>query len=1490
MKVIFDKTFLSELSDRSNFLRITKYSLVRDWKEISKVSDLFSETYVTGDVKSFRKDLSEALWETDSNLLRLYIDLPEDKKEDFIKNSYKFLYCYYKDSVSSNDKIAFILCNSSNIADLQFEDLELMISRNLINVPFPKNTLATIKINQSDDTKFLEGLGVSTGVNIFNAIPNDTDLVSKKSYFTYYRNYKCNTNNKLDLPYLNINGEKVSGISTYRTYSNFILEIPGINIENYDTPTIDNLSVDGGVLQLYGTIDYEEFEVINGIESFTKSGTLSINDLSALEIICKPTEYGDKLINYTVDNERKQFIYEKIDDPNTQAQCVINLAYSYSDPKTNSMITVESNSITLLQGKSDSNWQIESLTNFKEGNIPLYILDWRSNISKQIFIINTDFLETPEINYENEDLFNEFFDIQLIDMPSEISGTRRISVQVITKQNNQSSSWYPVIDENSEIISKLSWAKIKIRNRIVQFYCIQRYEIKSLKLFKKQVDSSFIEIDSIVFSNGNSDVITDTIYPAKESPLDETDDSWVILSTDPEIDVIPVTGELNDYDLKNQLLSSFNVISTIRPQTISPKIYSNLILAKGDVNILNSDITDWRNYIKLSTLEVPISREGEDVYLEVPTKNISLSDINVYRFLVKSNGGFGCKYEDSSYSDLIDPTVRFYDTNKDVFESNSFDKTSGVYVYIKYTRTMDESYKGKITIYSLDDPSCKSEINLNSILPDPDINKVYPTVDYIFLPNEYSAKSEIKLTSTRSLSFNVYDNLNNITITTDTIFSKIEGGYLYHCCNLSESSSPSNYPVHRLSDITIHSDYDHRFGLSGEFANYSIYKKGNNPELKISHDFIIIGNDQNAYFDVEIRTRYLLTDDDITADLFLLNTVKFRCELSYVMYDNTENMYVYRLRVIASMFSRSVDYSEYLGKINIKSFIKSNEFVVGETKWTQSFVNEMAPPALKTIDVFQGTVSGVGIVGDTSNVSIFGEERLFHVTGINKDYEVRLSEISSGIFAEYSEGKILASIKSKFPESYKPYLVAKTNSYVNDFLAKDTVNSFTATIKNTLSSEIWSEKVVLTQPGLSHGLLFRCPGVENTLYLSNNELNAISINVGSEVTEVSLCAGIFNISKELSIGDTGKGIKIKSTDSEESEYVYNIEDTVRYSSSGDYNIIIKFPKNTSISEKKRTFIIYGEGEDSSGIVHTMTFTVIQGENNWEVISSEGKDSYLIKAHSSGYIINDLTSFSYSIETNIPKDSLFIDSDLELKDVTAIEEGTSTTYGPNFKKISVSFIIPENHTKELISGKLYIGYKDDNTSKVYWEGIIKQGYFTTILKSIDDIDYYSGASIGTQEFPIDYPSENSGIVPYKVEVVECEVTDSGELGEEIRIEKNWGLIPSNDFGSGGKAYTWDVYSKGTLVNNGANIYLGKYETNLYVEHSNESLNARCPFIANEYTTKEGYYREELLIKVSIWLYAYYPEDNGILENETDRFVDDFSYDFWIRKVSALESEV
>ena len=71
-----------------------------------------------------------------------------------------------------------------------------------------------------------------------------------------------------------------------------------------------------------------------------------------------------------------------------------------------------------------------------------------------------------------------------------------------------------------------------------------------------------------------------------------------------------------------------------------------------------------------------------------------------------------------------------------------------------------------------------------------------------------------------------------------------------------------------------------------------------------------------------------------------------------------------------------------------------------------------------------------------------------------------------------------------------------------------------------------------------------------------------------------------------------------------------------------------------------------------------------------------------------------------------------------------------------------------------------------------------------------------------------------------------------------------------------------------------------------------MSSKCPFIANEYTVKSNgeYYRIELLFKVQVWIFARYPEDNGVLTSTSDRLVDNFNYIFWIKKKAAPEPEV
>ena len=1495
MRVIFDKTFLSELSNRSNILEITEYSLVRDWWDWSKITnifDLFNESLVLGDIKHIRENLSETIWETDSNLLRLCISLPENSKEDFIKNSYKFIYCYYK-NINGESKIAFILFNSDNISELVFNSLDLTLSKNLINVPFPKDMMAIIKHSQSEDTEFLEGPGVNTGINIFNTVPNEEDLVSKKSYYKYLKNYKCNINNKLDLPYLNIKGEKVSDMSTYRIYSDLTLTIPGVNTESYDRPTVDNLNVNGGTIQLYGTINYQEYEVINGLESLSSEGVLNINELGTLKINCNETGEGI-LIDYSVDNEKKQLSYGKNTNPNQQAQGIVSLSFSYKNPKNNQIETINSNEIVILQGESDGSWELNITTKFKEGTTPVYIIDYIRD-SYCYFTINTNLDDTPEFEFE-DDKIKSFFDFSLT---KEKAGSGyKITVTIKARTTNYKTTWNPTILEKDEEgggsveTSKLILVKVKLKNRQTQFYCVQRYEQDGIRLFENRK-----EITSIVFENGNTDRLTKYIYPLKYSISNSKNNHWILISSDPEIEVTPEFGKLNEPT--SNPTEYFRVISTKRPETTSAKNYSNLVLARLDEEMLTKDLTDWKNYITLQIFEIPMSRKGEGVYLETTTNRLTLSDVNVYRFLIKSNCPFICRYTASSQTKS--DAVVFYDTSSTLFTSQDFNKSSGIYVYIKYQDTSGSNYfdLGNITISTLDYTITKT-ILLDASTITPSIEKLDPTTEYLFFPESYNSSVDFSWDCNTTPYINC--RINNVIATYSIQFNKTVGGYVKHLGRLSLASYSQDYPISPLGIVNVQTLYRNAFNY--DFINYTVYKKGNNPYITSSTKSATIDNKKDSYIDISLQSKYRFSDGEIEKILLDTDNYTFDYFLSYNGYNGNYHNYNLRLQVNQDNLNSG---NISLGRITITSSIKSTEFITGET-WDQAFVNQMAPPATITIYVYQkGTTTiSIGVSGDKSSVSVFGESRIFYVTGPESGFDVELSNQSSGVTANYNSHKkqISTIIASKFPTSYRPYLVKTDKSYVNDGLIKDTINSFTATIKSTTTDENWPETIKLNQPGLYHGLLFRCDTVENTLFLAESGLNTVGLNIDPEVTEISLCAGIFNISKELSIGDTGteQNIKINSTDSDKAKYVYEINTPAKYSETGDYNIKIKFPANTSSSAKKRTFMISGTGNDSSGVTHLLVLTITQGGRDWKVYSSEGKDSKLIKAHSSGYIINDLTSFSYAIETDIPEGNLCIWSDkIKLSEITTKEEGDSS-YGSDFKKISINFTIPENHTGSLVTGDLNIGYKESvNSTNVpsVWTGEIKQGYFTVKLKSDDGKTiYYPGDSIGAKSDPIDYPERSSGasvdtIIPYPTSVVQCEITDDGSLGEELQLDKeDWTIITSNDFESGNKAYTWNVYLKGELVNNGVTTYLDKYETLRYIEHSNESLSSKCPFIANEYVIKPNgeYYRTELLFEVSMWISAYYPEDNGVLTSESDRLVDNFNYKFWIKKKAAPEPEV
>lgn len=129
-------------------------------------------------------------------------------------NEYKALYCIYKNLLTGNSGIAFIITG-----DKEFEDKDLFIDginifgeptktfnslplnlsyeRNIITFPLPEYS-STLLVRQDDlDLVFLENNGVGKNYNMyryFESHPNktvDRNFIAKNSFDSYYRTTRC---------------------------------------------------------------------------------------------------------------------------------------------------------------------------------------------------------------------------------------------------------------------------------------------------------------------------------------------------------------------------------------------------------------------------------------------------------------------------------------------------------------------------------------------------------------------------------------------------------------------------------------------------------------------------------------------------------------------------------------------------------------------------------------------------------------------------------------------------------------------------------------------------------------------------------------------------------------------------------------------------------------------------------------------------------------------------------------------------------------------------------------------------------------------------------------------------------------------------------------------------------------------------------------------------------------------------------------------------
>lgn len=255
MKAIFEKEFL-ELSKRlDNTLDLTNYIIGSKYSSSGEgtnnfIEKLFSGEYILSDTRQISAYPLYSIWEKEEKVLKAYIELPEVEKEKLVDESveYDFIYIYalYPDG---SEKIAIVLCEPSMEED-KFLPLELNISGNLIEISFPNDTLGTIRCQMDNDTEFLENIGIKSGVNIFI---EDNDIVARKSYYKYLRNYKTGGQSSAFL-YNSVNGEKIYGDSYRKIYKDVTLS---------SLSSVDSIPKEGGYISLLGKATYDVYRYIN---------------------------------------------------------------------------------------------------------------------------------------------------------------------------------------------------------------------------------------------------------------------------------------------------------------------------------------------------------------------------------------------------------------------------------------------------------------------------------------------------------------------------------------------------------------------------------------------------------------------------------------------------------------------------------------------------------------------------------------------------------------------------------------------------------------------------------------------------------------------------------------------------------------------------------------------------------------------------------------------------------------------------------------------------------------------------------------------------------------------------------------------------------------------------------------------------------------------------------------------------------------------------
>lgn len=1468
MKTIFNKQFLSEIDKFGNTLKLTNYVIGTYHKKITSVNELFDNSYLIEDGNKLQIHKLNSIWEDENKLLKIYLDIPEEEKENLSTYNYCFIYCYYKIE-NSDDRIAFIL-SDGDIKNLNFNNLNLSINNNLIKVIFPKSTVANLNTNKGEDTKFLEGIGIEPGYNLFiDDIENSNNkLVTKESYYKYLRNKGYITVNDIDYLHVNVIGEavcdkeyisrKINNITIYTGNSKKINQDDDIYYDN-------SLLSTGGFVRILGTYSYTDFKVFDGKYSLISRGEDNIINLINSEI--KTVQYNG--LDYTVDYQTKSIIYKELTEEGSLKYSDIKLFSNFYDSELNKVVQISSNTIRLSQSNGENSWKIIHNTRFSEEGSPVYLMSSEENDESYFDIyLNQDVLGASiTLEYENMQIINRLFSIEEIDYSEE----NRIRMIIRTKTENDSPiDWLPVVDGNSKLIP----INIYLNNttNIGTFYIVQKPKNGLINVFIKNEIGEYEEVDNITLSEENKSV---TLYPAKDNFIEAGFGTpwWMAENIDERLEVFPTYGSLNSFYMDEWgndpksfkiTLNSIGDYKPIKPLQLDRK---EALLSKNE----------WRDNLKVGTTKLSINFDPKNIILEVDKSNIIFDKIGLYKFNIKSNYPFEAKillnnglekYFDFSFFDS--------DNSKLYSSGDNFNIYTGTTIYIRVDKLsrfgsneINSLFSlGNIKIYPINLEEDKSvSLSIFEKLDKFEINKFIPTEDYIFANSFFN----IKYKSNRSINFptQLIDGIIEDSIVIENIFDKAridnsDRGYLYTNLSFSiESTGKERYPAIYKGETKLEEliGGSANVDIQAKKLKYKLYQKGIPPEIELSNkdSVVYLGPEKNNYVDITYYSNYDL--DKIESSFVNLNK-QFNVTVS-----RTGNYVHLRIRALQNS---SITFSEFIGKIIIKSEISNDIFLDDPSTidkiFSQEEINNIAGYAEETIYVYQsGYKTEYDILGDTSSVSANGEERYFNVIGPNTGFSIRIVNLDHTLTNYSTLTKTIYTTIESIDKDYSPINMDIDKTYTE--FSKDREVGFVASM--TERSSILDKKIVFPQNGYKYGIVYKSGNTDkNILLLGKNSKNNILERVDYNVTSFKLGLGLFNITSILENGNKGISVNIVS-DSDDCSYEYLSEFPIY----NNYNLVISFPINNSFEVKTRTFDI--NIVDSNLETHSFSLSIAQDPIVYRVISNNPLGE-IIRFHSSGHCMqynlkDDLDLFDAELETNIPKQNFKMSTsspDIEVNS-QLIYLGEGSQFG--YSKYRVLVNISPNKSNELRKEELYIDYVGEDGSIVssIWRGEIRQGYLLTYLINSKGETISPGEVSGTIENPYLVPAKNSGEnkkdrVIFTVKSIQNEINDKGELNsvnldispENIYLNSNTGFSPE-----------W--------VSDSGNIetFFSSYST-IYNTTDDQIDSSKFPFIENTYITKEDYYGIEILFKISFNLRVIYED---IKENS-----DNYSFGLILKK--------